>query len=101
MRELRQLLLRRLDDARVRVADVQTADAAGEVDEGVAVDIGERGAAAFLDHNRKKNRQRFGDDLVLAGQDLARLRPRNGRLQLDRSSHCHGSDDTRAPGRNA
>ena len=45
VREARELLLRRLDDARVRVADVQAADAAGEVDERVAVDVGERRAA--------------------------------------------------------
>ena len=45
VREARQLLLRGLDDLRVRVADVEAADAAREVDERVAVDVGERRAA--------------------------------------------------------
>ncbi len=40
-----ELLLGRGDHLRMRVADVQAADAAGEVDEGVAVDVGEQGAA--------------------------------------------------------
>jgi hypothetical protein len=52
MRELVELLLRGLDDARVRVADVEAADSAREVDERVAVDVGDRGAAALRDHDR-------------------------------------------------
>ena len=43
--EVLQLLLRRLDDLRMRVADVQAADAACEVDEGVPVEVGDRRAA--------------------------------------------------------
>ena len=44
--EALELLLRGGDDLRVRVADVEAADAAGEVDEGVAVDVGERARRA-------------------------------------------------------
>ena len=44
VREALDLLLRGLDDARMRVADVEAADAAGEVDERVAVDVGEQRA---------------------------------------------------------
>ena len=42
-----RLLLDGLDDLRVRVADVEAADAAGEVDVGVAVDVGQRRPAAL------------------------------------------------------
>ena len=44
------------------VPDVQAADTACEVDEGVAVDVGQRGALTALDHNREGERQRLGDD---------------------------------------
>ena len=44
--EVLELLLRRLHDVRMRMADVQAADAAREVDEGVPVEIGDRGASA-------------------------------------------------------
>ena len=59
--EPRELLLRRRDDARMRVADVEAADAAGEVDEGVAVDVGERRAASLRDHDGKEDRERLRD----------------------------------------
>ena len=68
--EARELLLRGLDDPRVRVADVEAADAAGEVDERVAVDVGERRAAALGDDDRQVDRERLGDDALLARQDL-------------------------------
>ena len=46
VREALELLLGRGDDMRVGVADVEAADAAGEVDEDVAVDVGERAPRA-------------------------------------------------------
>src|SRR3954469_5238068 len=73
----------------MRMADVQTADAAREVEERVAVDVGERGAAALVDHDREEDGQGISDNLLLTGGDLARSRPRYGRLQLDRSRHRH------------
>src|SRR5581483_11856318 len=42
MEEALELLLGRRDEPRVRVPDVEAADAAGEVDEDVAVQVGER-----------------------------------------------------------
>src|SRR5207237_981233 len=45
--EPRRLLLHRLDDVRVRVPDVEAADAAGEVDDRVAVDVGQRRAVSL------------------------------------------------------
>jgi hypothetical protein len=83
----------------MRVADVEAADAAGEVDEGIAVDVGEGGAAALLDHYREKDGQRVGDDLRFPLQDLPRSGSRNGRFQLDCPRHRHAADDTRATGR--
>jgi hypothetical protein len=87
--EARELLLRGLDDPRVRVADVQAADAAGQVDEGVAVDVGEQRAATLGDDDRVHERQRLGDDLLLARDDLLRARAGDRRADLDRARDCH------------
>ena len=48
--EALELLLGGLDDPRMCVPDVQAADTACEVDEGVAVDVGQRRALTALDH---------------------------------------------------
>ena len=69
VREALELLLRGRDDARVRVADVEAADAAGEVDERVAVDVGERGAAALGGDDREVDRERGGDERCDAGRE--------------------------------
>jgi len=87
--EALELLLRRLDDSRVRVADVQAADAAGEVDERVAVDVGERRSVAFGDYEREADGERIGDYARLALENLLRTRPGNGRLELDRLRGGH------------
>ena len=75
--EARGLLLHRRDDARVGVADVEAADAAGEVDEAVAVDVGDGRAAAVRDHDREVEAERIGDDPLLPVGDLAGARPRD------------------------
>ncbi len=54
MEELRGLFLHGVDDPRMRVPDVEAADASGEVDEGVPVDVRERRALAALDHDGQK-----------------------------------------------
>jgi hypothetical protein len=61
MRELLELLLRGGDDVRVRVPDVQAADPTGEIDEDVAVDIGDRRATRLCRNNREGDRKRRGD----------------------------------------
>jgi hypothetical protein len=71
MREARELLLRRLDDSRMRVADVQAADPAGQVDERVAVDIGERRAMCLSREDRMDEGKRSSDDAFLALGNLA------------------------------
>ena len=73
----RGLLLHRGDDVRVCVADVEAADAAGEVDEAVAVDVGDGGTAAVRDHDREVEAERIGDDPLLPVGDLAGPRPRD------------------------
>ena len=88
--ETRQLLLRRLDQARVRVAHVEAADTTGEVDERVAVDIGERRSAALGGHDRQVDRERVGNDPLLALQDLPRAGPGDLRAELDRLRRRHG-----------
>jgi hypothetical protein len=87
--ESRCLFLHRFDHARMRVPDVQAADAAREVDERVAVDVGEERPVPFGDGDRQDELERVGDDLCLARGDLARARPRNGGLQADRANRGH------------
>jgi hypothetical protein len=65
------------------------ADAAGEVDERVPVDVGERGAFAVPDDDGHEDGERLGDDAFLALEDRARPRPWNRRLQLDRLRRRH------------
>jgi hypothetical protein len=87
--EVRKLLLGGLDDPRVRVADVEAADAAGEVDERVAVDVGQGRPAALRGHDGQVDRQRLGDHLLLAREDLPGPGPRDFRAQLDRLRRRH------------
>ena len=54
VREALELLLGGLDDVRMRMADVQAADAAREIDERVAVDVGQRGAARLGGGDRER-----------------------------------------------
>ena len=92
VREALELLLRGLDDVRVGVADVQAADAAGEIDERVAVDVGQRGAAGLGGGDREGDRERRGDAGAEPLQDLPRPRARDLGLQLD----CAGGRHRRA-----
>ena len=88
--EAAELLLRRLDDARMRMAGVQAADPAGEVDEDVAVDVGERRATALVRHERQHDRLRVRDHGLLPLEDRLRPRPGNSRSQLYRPRRRHG-----------
>ena len=83
------LLLDGLDHVRVRVADGKAADAAGEVEERVAVDVRQRRAAALGDDDRQVERQRVGDHAALALDDRAGAGPRNLGAELDRPGHGH------------
>ena len=83
MREAVELLLRGLDDVRVRMTYVQAADPAGEIDEGVAVDVRDRDATGLRDDNGKGHRERRGDAGREAVENLPRARSGNLGLQLD------------------
>src|SRR5207344_712724 len=74
-------------DARIPVAHVQAADATGPVEEGVAVDIGDRAALAPVDHHGGDERLRRCDDALLARDDRARFGPRDLGAQLDGPAH--------------
>jgi hypothetical protein len=89
VREAVELLLRGLDDLRVRVADVEAADAACEVDERVAVDVRQRRTASLGRHDRMDERKRRRDHAPLALDDLARLGARDLGPELDRLRHGH------------
>ena len=84
--EPRQLLGGGLDDAGVCVAGVEAADAAGEVDERVAVDVGERGAPALVRDDREHDRLRVRDHALLPLQDLLRSGGRESRCGCRSSS---------------
>ena len=84
-----ELLLRGGDHARVGMADVEAADAAREIDEGVAVDVGERYAVSLGDHDPKVDRKRLGDHLLLAVEDLPRAGPGNVGADVDRARDGH------------
>src|SRR5581483_8808729 len=90
--EALELLLRRGDDVGMRMADVQAADAAGEVDEGVPVDVGQRRAARGFRHHRERDGERRGDCMPQPGRDRARARARDLRAQLDRPRGGHRSE---------
>ena len=68
--EAAELLLGGLDDAGMGMAGVQAADAAREVDEDVAVDIGQRRAAALVRDDRQHDRLRVRDHALLALEEL-------------------------------
>ena len=99
VREVRELLLRGLDELRVRVPDVEAADAAGEVDERVAVDVGERRASPLLDDDRERDRERVGDHLC----PCARESPSSGARESPSGARSFVSwpraESTGAPGR--
>ena len=90
VREALDLLLRGLDHTGIRVADVEAAHAACEVDKRVPVDIGDRCAVRLLDHDREVDRKRLRDDAGLALEDLPAPGPGDLRLEVDCSCRGHG-----------
>ena len=90
VREPVELLLRRLDNVRVRVADVEAAHPAREVDEDVAVEVGDRHSARLRGDDRERERERRGDARRQAVEHLLRARPGDRGLQLDRPRRGHG-----------
>ncbi len=70
MREVLDLSLHRLDDARVTVAHRGHRDAGAEVDELVAVDVDEDAALALDDVGRQAGADPGGDGGVLARREL-------------------------------
>ena len=89
MAEPLQLLDRSRDDMWVRVADVETADATGEVDEDVSVDVGDRGAACFGRGQRKGDLQGSGNARGETPEHLTRARAGHLGSQLDRAGRSH------------
>ena len=89
------LLGDRLDDARVVVADVRHADAADEVDERVAVDVGDRRPARPIGDDRLVDDQRTRDRVPLALEDLAAARAGNLRPDLDHAGGRHARQPIR------
>jgi len=73
VQELSGGLLHRLDDRGVRVAGGADCDAGSEVEEAVAVDVPDLGAAAMRHHERIVARVRRRNDLDVAFEDGASL----------------------------
>ena len=89
--EASHLLARGFEDARMRMSHVQAADTAGEVDEDVPVDVGERGATALLRHDRDRDRLRIRDHARLALEDRGGPRTRDRGANVDGLRRRHGS----------
>ena len=96
--EALELLLCGGDDMRMGMADVEAADAAREVDEDVAVDVGEQRAARVGRDDGEGDGERRRDARGEPRQDLARPRSRDLRPQLDRARGRHGSERSARPG---
>ena len=99
VREAGHLVLRRCDHLRVGVADVEAADAAGEVEVRVVVDVGQGRAATLGGDDGEVDRQRVRDNPVLPREDLAGTGPGDLGSELDRLGGGHASDLTRRRGR--
>src|SRR5918999_907947 len=82
----------------MRMADVEAADAADEIDERVAVDVGDDRAAALGDHERQAERERLRDDALVALEDLPRARAWNLGAELDRPGRRHRREAIAAGG---
>ena len=91
--EPRSLLLDRLDDARVAMADVDHSDAAREVDEGVAVDVRDRGVQRLGDEHRQVHLERL--------RDRAGRRARGAPASSGRGSRCESRSTSSQPPRGA
>jgi hypothetical protein len=74
VQELLRLIGDRLDDVRMGVAGRGHRDAGGAVEEGVAVDVLDRGARSARDDQRIVTRVGRGDSPGVALDDGARLR---------------------------
>ena len=82
--ELLRFLVHRLDDGGRAVADGQRADAAHEVDEGVAVDVVHERAFRALDHDIGRLTEAGRNGRRAASQHRPALRAGHLRLQLNR-----------------
>jgi len=87
--ESRGLLHDGLDDPWVPVPRVHHADAAGEVDEHVPVDIGDGGILRPLGEDRKMDEERPGDHVRLPLGERARARAGDRRTNVDRPRGGH------------
>ena len=80
------------------VADVQAADAAREVDERVAVDVGQRRAARRGGDDREGDRERPGDGGAIRSPISRERGPGISVFKLDRPRRSHGGSLANAPG---
>ena len=87
--ELGRLLLDRLDDARVAVAHVADTDAAGEVDERVAVDVRDRRVQSLGSEHRQVHPEGLRNGALAAHEELSGAGPGDLRADLDRPRRRH------------
>ena len=99
--EALQLLLRGRNDPRMGVAHVEAADAAGEVDEDVPVDVGDRRAARLGGDDRERQVERGRHAGAKPVEHLSRARAGNLGDDLGGAGRCHRSEGSESPGRQA
>ena len=83
------------------MADIEAADAPGEVDERVPIDVRQRRTLAPPDHDGQIDGERIRDHAVLPVEDFLRAGAGDGRSELDCLRCRHQSDDSAASGRPA
>ena len=96
--EPRRLLLDRLDDAWVAVADVEHADAAREVDERVAVDVGDRRVQRLGGEDREVDLERLCERQPRPAREAPASGARESRCGSRSSSSRPRRQRTGAPG---
>ena len=82
MNEFGGLILNRLNDLRMTVTCGVDSDAGGEIEELVAVDVGDANATAGLCHHGIAARVAGGDQALIVGNNLLRVRTGERGLQL-------------------
>ena len=93
-----ELLADRLDHAGVPMTGVDDADAAAEVDEAVAVGVGQDGSLGVDDGDRRHGRDAFGDRLRAASHEGAAVGAGDLGLQMDDAGHDGPREDGRVRG---
>ena len=94
----RDLLRNGVEHTGMAVTDVDHTDSAGEIDEHISVDVGDRGAFGALGEDREVDVERRGHRRVLPGDELLRTRAWKSGVDLRSPWSSPRAQSTRATG---